>query len=56
MSDHQPDPSAVRGDQPTSAGTPGPMIDQDLGPSAMPVYGVDGNIGNCLADNFEAGK
>lgn len=32
------------------------MIDQDIGPSSMPVYGVDGNMGNALAENFEAGK
>ena len=32
------------------------MIEQGIGPSAVPVYGVDGNMGNALAENFEAGK
>ncbi len=32
------------------------MIEQGIGPSAIPVYGVDGNMGNALAENFEAGK
>lgn len=30
------------------------MIDQDIGPSSLPVYGVDGNMGNALVENFEA--
>ncbi len=32
------------------------MIEQGIGPSAVPVYGVDGTLGNALAENFEAGK
>lgn len=32
------------------------MIDQDIGPSSLPVYGVDGNMGNALVENFEAGR
>lgn len=32
------------------------MIEQGIGPSDMPIYGVDGNMGNALAENFEAGK
>ncbi len=32
------------------------MIEQGVGPSDVPVYGVDGNMGNALAENFEAGK
>ncbi|MEZ5381944.1 MAG: ABC transporter substrate-binding protein [Microthrixaceae bacterium] len=32
------------------------MIEQGIGPSDLPIYGVDGNMGNALAENFEAGK
>ena len=32
------------------------MIDQDIGPSSLPVYGGDGNMGNALVENFEAGR
>ena len=32
------------------------MIEQGIGPANVPVYGVDGNMGNALAENFEAGK
>ena len=32
------------------------MIEQGIGPANLPVYGVDGNMGNALAENFEAGK
>lgn len=31
------------------------MIEQGVGPADIPVYGVDGNMGNALAENFEAG-
>ncbi|MFV0316290.1 MAG: ABC transporter substrate-binding protein [Microthrixaceae bacterium] len=31
------------------------MIEQGIGPSDLSVYGVDGNMGNALAENFEAG-
>ena len=31
------------------------MIEQGIGPSDVAVYGVDGNMGNALAENFEAG-
>ncbi|MFI5045147.1 MAG: amino acid ABC transporter substrate-binding protein, partial [Acidimicrobiales bacterium] len=32
------------------------MVEQGIGPSKVPVYGVDGNMGNALAKNFEDGK
>ena len=32
------------------------MVEQGIGPSAVPTYGVDGNMGNALAKNFEDGK
>jgi ABC-type branched-subunit amino acid transport system substrate-binding protein len=31
------------------------MIEQGIGPQDVAVYGVDGNMGNALAQNFEAG-
>ncbi|MCO5317818.1 MAG: ABC transporter substrate-binding protein [Microthrixaceae bacterium] len=31
------------------------MIEQGIGPQDLAVYGVDGNMGNALAENFEAG-
>jgi ABC-type branched-subunit amino acid transport system substrate-binding protein len=31
------------------------MIEQGVGPQDIAVYGVDGNMGNALAQNFEAG-
>lgn len=31
------------------------MIEQGVGPQDVQVYGVDGNMGNALAENFEAG-
>ena len=32
------------------------MVEQGIGPSTVPTYGVDGNMGNALAKNFEDGK
>ena len=32
------------------------MVEAGVGPSAKSVYGVDGNMGNALGDNFAAGK
>jgi len=32
------------------------MVELGIGPSAKAVYGVDGNIGNALGENFDAGK
>lgn len=32
------------------------MVEQGVGPADKPVYGTDGNIGNALAETFEAGK
>ncbi len=32
------------------------MVEKGVGPSAKAVYGCDGNIGNALGDNFNAGK
>ncbi len=32
------------------------MVEQGIGPNDVPVYGVDGNMGNALAKNFEEGK
>ena len=32
------------------------LIEQGFGPSEVPIYGVDGNMGNALGENFEAGK
>jgi len=32
------------------------MVEQGIGPRDKPVYGVDGNMGNALGTNFDAGK
>lgn len=32
------------------------MVENGVGPKAKKVYGVDGNIGNALGENFDAGK
>jgi hypothetical protein len=32
------------------------MVEKGIGPKAKKVYGVDGNMGNTLGENFEAGK
>lgn len=32
------------------------MVEKGIGPQAKAVYGCDGNIGNALGDNFNAGK
>jgi ABC-type branched-subunit amino acid transport system substrate-binding protein len=32
------------------------MVETQIGPSAMPIYGCDGNMGNALGENFDAGK
>ena len=32
------------------------MIEEGIGPQDVAVYGVDGNTGNALGENFEAGK
>jgi ABC-type branched-subunit amino acid transport system substrate-binding protein len=32
------------------------MVEQGIGPNDVPIYGVDGNMGNALAKNFEEGK
>ena len=32
------------------------MVEKGIGPTAKAVYGCDGNIGNALGDNFNAGK
>jgi len=32
------------------------MVENGVGPAAKKVYGVDGNIGNALGENFDAGK
>ena len=32
------------------------MVENGVGPRAKKVYGVDGNIGNALGENFDAGK
>jgi len=32
------------------------MVEKGVGPTAKAVYGCDGNIGNALGDNFNAGK
>ena len=32
------------------------MIEQGIGPADKAVYGVDGNMGNALGENFDAGK
>ena len=32
------------------------MVEKGIGPKDLPVYGVDGNTGNALGENFDAGK
>jgi hypothetical protein len=32
------------------------MVEQGVGPQDKAVYGVDGNMGNALGENFDAGK
>ena len=32
------------------------MVEQGIGPANKAVYGTDGNIGNALAESFEAGE
>lgn len=32
------------------------MVEQGIGPKSKKVYGVDGNMGNALGENFDAGK
>jgi branched-chain amino acid transport system substrate-binding protein len=32
------------------------MVEKGIGPKDLNVYGVDGNTGNALGDNFDAGK
>ncbi len=32
------------------------MVEQGIGPNDVPVYGSDGNMGNALGENFDAGK
>ena len=32
------------------------MVEQGIGPRDMPVYGSDGNIGNALGVDFDAGN
>ncbi len=32
------------------------MVEQGIGPKDMNVYGTDGNMGNALGENFDAGK
>ncbi|WP_436794894.1 ABC transporter substrate-binding protein [Actinospongicola halichondriae] len=32
------------------------MVEQGIGPRDKPVYGSDGNMGNALGENFDAGK
>lgn len=32
------------------------MVEQGIGPVDKPVYGTDGNMGNALGENFDAGK
>ena len=32
------------------------MVEKGIGPKAKKVYGVDGNMGNTLGENFDAGK
>jgi ABC-type branched-subunit amino acid transport system substrate-binding protein len=32
------------------------MIEEGIGPEAKPIYGCDGNMGNALGENFEAGE
>jgi branched-chain amino acid transport system substrate-binding protein len=32
------------------------MVEQGLGPKDVKIYGTDGNTGNALGENFDAGK
>ncbi len=32
------------------------MIEQGIGPNDIPIYGVDGNMGNALGEDFDAGE
>lgn len=32
------------------------LVEAGIGPNVIPVYGVDGNTGNALGENFDAGK
>jgi hypothetical protein len=32
------------------------MIEEGIGPDAKALYGCDGNMGNALGENFEAGE
>lgn len=32
------------------------MVEQGIGPNDIPVYGVDGNMGNALGEDFDAGE
>ena len=32
------------------------MVEKGIGPKVKKIYGVDGNMGNTLGENFEAGK
>ena len=32
------------------------LVEQGVGPTDIPVYGVDGNMGNALGENFDAGE
>jgi ABC-type branched-subunit amino acid transport system substrate-binding protein len=32
------------------------MVEKGVGPTSVAVYGVDGNMGNALGENFDAGK
>ena len=32
------------------------MVEQGIGPQDIPMYGVDGNMGNPLGEHFDAGK
>ena len=32
------------------------MVEQGIGPQDIPIYCVDGNIGNALGERFDAGE
>ena len=32
------------------------LVEAGIGPTVIPTYGVDGNTGNALGENFDAGK
>jgi hypothetical protein len=32
------------------------MVEQGIGPKDLKVYGTDGDTGNALGENFDAGK